>query len=77
VPHCGGMELKMTAHKHLLMHKYETVIEEVAVEEKLPIRSAMDVFYHSKTYQDMREGFADMHCRSDIYLAEEIRRENA
>jgi hypothetical protein len=65
----------MIAHKHLLMHKYESVIEEYAREEKLPLRSAMDVFYHSITYREMREGIAQMHCRSDIYLAEEIRRE--
>ena len=32
----------------------------------------MDIFYKSLTYLEMREGIADMHCRSDAYLAEEI-----
>jgi hypothetical protein len=38
-------------------------------------RQALDMFYKSQTYLEMREGVSDMHCRSDIYLAEEIIRE--
>jgi len=30
------------------------------------------MFYQSQTYIEMREGISDMHCRSDIYLAEDI-----
>ena len=36
---------------------------------------AMDVFYHSATAQMIQDGVADLHCRSDHYLAEEIYRE--
>jgi polyribonucleotide nucleotidyltransferase len=57
------------------MHKYESVIEEIAKEREIPLRSALDILYRSITYKEMRQGIADMHCRSDIYLAEEIRRE--
>ena len=32
----------------------------------------MDRFYSSDTLQLMEEGVADLHCRSDKYLAEEI-----
>ena len=35
----------------------------------------MDMFYHSDTMQLMEEGVADLHCRSDKYLAEEVWRE--
>ncbi|HCR83273.1 MAG TPA: DUF3791 domain-containing protein, partial [Lachnospiraceae bacterium] len=34
-----------------------------------------DFFYHSVTYKDMSEGISDMHCRSDEYLAEELKEE--
>ena len=33
---------------------------------------AMDVFYHSYTYEMMRQGIADMHCQGEFYLVEEI-----
>ena len=36
---------------------------------------AMDMFYHSDTMQLMEEGVADLHCRSDKYLAEKVWRE--
>lgn len=36
---------------------------------------AMDVFYNSVTAQMIQDGVADLHCRSDHYLAEEIYRE--
>ena len=36
---------------------------------------AMDVFYKSATAQMIQDGVADLHCRSDHYLADEIYRE--
>jgi len=33
------------------------------------------LFYHSEVYQLMRDGVSDMHCMSDLYLAEELRLE--
>ena len=35
----------------------------------------MDIFYHSQVYQLIRDGVSDMHCMSDLYLAEELRQE--
>ena len=32
----------------------------------------MDFFYHSEVYILIREGVSDMHCMSDLYLAEEL-----
>ncbi|MGM9743165.1 MAG: DUF3791 domain-containing protein [Candidatus Cryptobacteroides sp.] len=39
------------------------------------LEKAMDVFYNSVTAQMIQDGIADLHCRSDRYLAEEIYRE--
>lgn len=30
------------------------------------------LFYHSTTFQLLQEGVADLHCRSDLYLADEL-----
>ena len=38
---------------------------------------AIDVFYNSTTAQMIQDAVADLHCRSDHYLAEEIYREYA
>ena len=62
----------MTANKTLLQHKYANVIEAFAQLQNIGLRQALDVFYRSETYQLMREGISDMHCRSDKYLAEEL-----
>ena len=37
--------------------------------------SAVDIFYNSPLLSLLEEGIADLHCRSDKYLAEEIWRE--
>jgi hypothetical protein len=65
----------MTADNILLQFKYEDVVEAFAKHKDIPIRDALDFFYNSYTYQEMREGISDMHCRSDEYLAEELARE--
>ena len=62
----------MTANRTLLQHKYAGVIETLAKRQNISLREAMDMFYKSDTYLQMREGVSDMHCRSDEYLAEEI-----
>jgi len=62
----------MTANKTLLQLKYRDVIRALAEREGIPLREALERFYTSRTYLEMREGLSDMHCRSDKYLAEEI-----
>ena len=39
------------------------------------MEEAMDIFYNSPILPLLEEGVADLHCRSDKYLAEEIWRE--
>ena len=65
----------MKADSILLQLKYDSVIEEFALYKNIPLREAMDIFYKSRVYQEMRLGVSDMHCRSDKYLAEELAEE--
>ena len=62
----------MTANRILLQHKYANVIQAYSTLAGTNLRQALDVFYKSHIYQEMRESVSDMHCRSDKYLAEEI-----
>lgn len=55
--------------------KYGKVIELFAAETGCPLRTALDLFYKSLTYIEMSEGISDMHCRSEKYLADELRLE--
>ncbi len=38
----------------------------------LSLTDATDLFYNSETFNLIEEGVADLHCRSDKYLAEEV-----
>jgi len=62
----------MTANRTLLQHKYASVIEVFAKKNAIDLRQAIDIFYRSQVYQEMREGISDMHCRSEEYLAVEL-----
>jgi len=62
----------MKADKAILQLKYSSVIEVLSKLNNSTLRQALDIFYKSIVYEEMREGISDMHCRSDIYLAEEI-----
>jgi hypothetical protein len=63
------------ANKTLLYRKFARVIGVFAQNQNMPIRDALDIFYSSRLYWEMSNGISDMHCRSDEYLAEELRRE--
>lgn len=39
------------------------------------IEEATDIYYHTESASMIEEGVADLHCRSDKYLAEEIWKE--
>lgn len=62
----------MQADKTLLQMKYARVVALFAVQQGLSMEDALDFFYHSETYQELREGIADLHCRSDQYVADEL-----
>lgn len=65
----------MTANPILLQKKYSRVIECFAKQQRLSLDEALDFFYHSQVYQLIRDGVSDMHCMSDAYLVEELRKE--
>lgn len=65
----------MNANPILLQKKYSRVIECFAKQQGLSLDAALNFFYHSETYQLMRDGVSDMHCMSDLYLAEELKDE--
>ena len=62
----------MNANPILLQKKYARVVSLFAEKRQLTLEEALDFFYHSFVYQLVSEGCADMHCRSDAYLAEEL-----
>ena len=62
----------MQADKTLLQMKYARVVALFAAQQSLSMEEALDFFYHSETYQELREGIADLHCRSDQYVADEL-----
>lgn len=67
----------MKANPILLQKKYARVVELFAKENNVSLEKALDIFYRSKLYQLMSEGVSDMHCMSDVYLADELEQEYA
>ena len=65
----------MKANPILLQKKYARVVDAFAKKLGISSREALDFFYHSTIYMDMSEGISDMHCRSEEYLAEELKDE--
>ena len=63
----------MTANRLLVGHKIAGVIREYSILVDIPLREALDLFYKSSLYSEIRFGISDMHCRSDGYLAEELK----
>ena len=52
--------------------KYARLIELLAQMQQIPSNEAMDMLYTSPLFEIIDEGVADLICRSDQYLAEEI-----
>ena len=59
----------------ILEAKFARIISEIIEMYNVSLDDAMDMFYKSETIQLMEEGVADLHCRSEKYLAEEVWRE--
>ena len=71
----GGLEV--IANRTLVAHKCANVIKTYAEETGISLREALDVFYKSRLYYEIRFGISDMHCRSDGYLSDELSMEVA
>ncbi|MBO7144722.1 MAG: DUF3791 domain-containing protein [Salinivirgaceae bacterium] len=62
----------MEANETILEMKYARIIKAMADMRNITLEEAMDIFYNSQTFNLINDGVADLHCRSDLYLAEEI-----
>lgn len=62
----------MEANRIILDMKYARIIEILANQLGISREEAMDVFYKSPVFELIDKGVADMHCRSDQYIADEI-----
>ena len=52
--------------------KYARIIELIAEKQQIPLEEAMDMLYSSRLFEIIDDVTADLICRSDIYLADEI-----
>ena len=55
--------------------KYARIVAEFAKQMNISVEQALEFFYHSETYQELREGIADLHCRSDQYVVDDLKNE--
>lgn len=62
----------MEANKVLLQKMYTKIIIEFSNQTGKSIEDSMDYFYKSTTYDLVREGISDMHCRGYKYLTDEL-----
>ena len=62
----------MEASRIILDMKYARIIEILAQRKNITREQAMELFYSSPVFDLIDKGVADMHCRSDQYLADEI-----
>lgn len=65
----------MEANKTVLQMKYARIVSLFSKETGMPLEDALSFFYNSTTYEFISEGVADMHCRSDEYLVDELKME--
>ncbi len=62
----------MEANKTILQMKYARIVKLFSKMSGMDIENALAFFYDSDTYMLISNGIADMHCRSDEYLADEL-----
>lgn len=60
----------------ILEAKYARIITALSEMHNISLEEAMDIFYQSPLLPLIDDGVADLHCRSDKYLADEIWRES-
>lgn len=61
-----------TLRRNFLDMKYARIIEVIASRAHVSREQAMDLLYTSPLFGLIEDGVADLHCRSDLYLAEEV-----
>lgn len=63
---------KDKATRIVLDMKYARIISLLSEQLNISLEKAMDMFYTSPAFELIEDGVADLHCRSDQYLADEI-----
>ena len=48
------------------------IIAAISEMHNITLQEAADIYYNSDTATLIEDGIADLHCRSDKYLAEEV-----
>ncbi|WP_455539531.1 hypothetical protein [Terrisporobacter sp.] len=62
----------MEANKILLQKMYVRIIMEFSKQTGKDLMESLDYFYNSYTYDLIKNGVGDMHCRGYRYLADEL-----
>ena len=62
----------MKANPAILQMKYARIVKLFAEQAGISYEDALARFYDSRTFDLISNGIADMHCRSDEYLADEL-----
>lgn len=66
------MSCSMEANKTILQMKYARIVALFAKRSGMTLEDSLSFFYGSDTYMLMSDGVADLRCRSDEYLADEL-----
>jgi hypothetical protein len=62
----------MQANKVILQKMYTKIIMEFSNNTGKDVIESMDYFYNSITYDLIKDGVSDIHCRGYKYLADEL-----
>lgn len=62
----------MQANRIIIQHKFARIVSMLASHMNISNEVALGLFYDSKTFELLNEGVADLHCRSDEYLVDEL-----
>lgn len=66
------MTMQEEAKQTVLDMKFACIIETYSKEYGVSLEEATSLFYNSETMTMIERGVADLHCRSDKYLADEL-----
>lgn len=62
----------MEANKVILQKMYTKIIMEFSNQTGKDLLESMDYFYNSTTYDLIKKGVSNIHCRGYKYLADEL-----
>lgn len=69
---CNDKKIEAEGRQAILQMKYARIVNYLTEMYNISHEEAMDKFYTSRTFEFIRDGVSDLHCRSDKYLAQEI-----